>query len=527
MVRDLSSSTCLTTVAVILWGLSLTQIGMTFHNGFRLQGVKILLVGWQGLLQGDFAWFANPLVAIALILLYLNEGPSWLPGLISLLAFFCALDTFWFDALTLNENGNVTPVYGFGWGAVLWFSAIATAIAAAGTYRKERLVLARKFTGVAELFRWLGVALLIVIVTTSVRLYLLDRRHASQAERQYLKDVAFRRGPACTVEPEPVVHPLTSFTGPLEVIANSKVTWEWRSNPLMLLDWGIPMVRIGDRDYRREMRAGEQVVISEPRQRHGASAATLSINGSQASSGDVHVLALREGNDGRLVFHRKWYREVQGGRYCPSFDPYGFAAEPPRSLLQEALGLPVADHKSIPTQRTRSPSRITATVISRGDIPKTRQEVPSTKHTLEDFRRSLSRNCPDNVGWANRESDERQYVRFSSNMPFVIDDVAYYAPYEFVNERAALCIGEDIYTFKSKARSKVIYLDLGKRKLADFRSVWEAQIKIEDPILNTDDWNVFDVKQDDKDLIVDLYNNRTGGNVIIRAPWSGLEANNY
>jgi hypothetical protein len=53
--------------ALILWGCSLLMPALQARGGPSLDGYEVLLRGWSAWRNGVFAWFANPLLLLAIV----------------------------------------------------------------------------------------------------------------------------------------------------------------------------------------------------------------------------------------------------------------------------------------------------------------------------------------------------------------------------------------------------------------------------------------------------------------------------
>ncbi len=508
-----SRSIVLATLALLIWIASLVAIGMTFHNGFRLHGYKILVIGWQGPLQGAFAWFANPLFLFSMLWLYVRER-AWVAVIGSLLAFAVALDTFRFDALRLNANANETSVYGFGLGAVLWFVAMAVAIVAAGTYLKEERIRRRQTAWTADGLRCLGVALAVIVAMTSLRLYLLDRRHPNDAEREYLKDVVFRMGQVCTAEPEGIAEPLRALQGPLEVVVglSSGLGHGWADS---LLKWGAPAIRVEGRDYWAETRDGERVVVSVPSEGRGDSGATLLVEGRHKDGRAGYQLTLREGRAGRVIFSRAWRQETSNGRFCPAFDPYGVRGGQPRQLVQTALGLPdKAPAPILPRVALVRPVH-RAVVVPQGEGPLPGNADPEAPDTGTKTDRTAVRNCPTDIRWANRGGNDGSLLRLGEDAALRIGNAVYFTA-EQGGWIEAICENRRLYMFKAMAGSGKLEIWLTERGLQDFRRLRQVNMWAEHPAFTGDGWKILDLRDDGRELTLVLYSYRTKARYIVR-----------
>ena len=103
-------------------------------------GLTLLLIGWIGLFQGEFAWIANPLWIVAMISIAYSEksfgskpyakGGAWLALVLSFAALILAL-TFVFQKNTYcgkGPAGRLSQIGGFSPGFILWISSMSTQV---------------------------------------------------------------------------------------------------------------------------------------------------------------------------------------------------------------------------------------------------------------------------------------------------------------------------------------------------------------------------------------------------------------
>ncbi len=122
----------LSMAALTLWLLSLFLPGIILSPaGSNLTGVEILLEGWLSPIAANFAWFANPLFLIAVFKI-MSGKPA--PAL-ALTAAVLGFDSFRFSELP--SSVSMHPVYGLGWGAVVWLAALLLMMSAAGARQYE------------------------------------------------------------------------------------------------------------------------------------------------------------------------------------------------------------------------------------------------------------------------------------------------------------------------------------------------------------------------------------------------------
>ncbi|MBX8532718.1 hypothetical protein K5D32_23925 [Pseudomonas cichorii] len=181
------SSEVLSIVALMLWIISLfLPVGVDSKNEIT-SGWIPLSIGWLGIGIYQFAWFANPLFLISF--LYLQASRSAV--VLAVMALLLSLNTLTFPI-------QIFAPYGYGWGMILWFLAIALMVAAAGAFEIRN----GKETGVDK-GGWLrpfglGLAVLIGGITVSLSIY--DHTNASSEDKKRLVNVAFKRAPTSVAQ---------------------------------------------------------------------------------------------------------------------------------------------------------------------------------------------------------------------------------------------------------------------------------------------------------------------------------------
>ena len=164
----------LASASIGLWVISLFLPGIiTNSTGKILPGYEILITGWLSPVAFNFAWYANPTYLITAISLFLgNTAPRS-----SLLAVVLGFDMFRLSELA-NSVGN-HAIYGLGWGAIVWLTALLLMMAAAGVRQIEiRPIIWWEDRG----YEWLKtVAFISLFIMLSVTAYLAidDRLHSS------------------------------------------------------------------------------------------------------------------------------------------------------------------------------------------------------------------------------------------------------------------------------------------------------------------------------------------------------------
>lgn len=331
-----------TIFALIFWLASLFFTGLELygHRG-EISGLEILLSGWLSLIDGNFAWFSNIFFILCALLLLLGAAPKISP----IICVMLALDTFRYSMLTVNEGGHSQPIYGYGWGAIIWLISICIIFIAAGL-RLYEIRLATEQRVFYKIFLTVGFVLLLSTLSITFYHAYNDRSLANKNELKRLKNIAFKRGEVCSIEGPFVYQPLESFAGTLEVVADKKLIQAAYpfSKIEELLSWGVPKIRVGSVDYSySEGNQVEEIIFS---QEYKKPEATLYVN-------EVYLQSIRivlvENKSNRVVFDQVWQWEdynVNARYFCPEYFSNPTSEQQPRKLIMQALGLYSETNKS-------------------------------------------------------------------------------------------------------------------------------------------------------------------------------------
>jgi hypothetical protein len=508
----------LSVTALTIWCCSLAFTGIVLYSGQKhLPGFEILAMGWLSPLVLNFAWFANIFFLYGIFRL-LSGG---VPIKSAILATLLSLDTFRFSQYLLNEGGATSPVYGYGWGAVLWFVSIFLMLAAVGTRRRET----NTFNKPSDMQEWLqplGFVLLSITLGTASYFAIHDRMVANPAEAQRLANIAFKRGKVCGA-PEPVAtNPIRNLSGPIELVIEKNALYA--NYPFAqikdLLEWGIPTVRIGNTDYSYESTARNRSLSSTPAA--GAPAAILYVNETYLRTISAKLV---ETSTNRTVFEQTWEREnhpVNTNYYCPDYHSFPSLNEQPRQLLMQALNIQAtnATTKEI-AQETRVFDRIEGNIIGRNDGGNTRamriarwKEMNPDSKTSVPYHEIFNTNCPSDIGWDGSNYESRQ----NTGWPFMVKGKAYYLRHR--DRYNATCEGEFAYIYAGTARDGKYYLNIEKRDLRDFRQAWARIVVISDvsPSTREDVLKVQSIKKVTDAVTIELVNEDSGQVLFVQAP---------
>jgi hypothetical protein len=128
----LASSLLLYFLACVLPAVNLDLYSekMEYVSTSSYPGFLMLLFGYLGVFQWEFAWFANPLLLSAWLMII---GRFWKLAIItSLIAFVFALNTFTFKEAFGSSFFDAVYIFkGLDIGGVFWFGSIVCAVLAA------------------------------------------------------------------------------------------------------------------------------------------------------------------------------------------------------------------------------------------------------------------------------------------------------------------------------------------------------------------------------------------------------------
>ncbi len=520
ILRGKTHSFYLTTAALVFWLCSLPLICIsTYVEKYQILGFQILAMGWLGPLTGVFAWYANIFFLFAVWRLFSGRLVAFSP----VLAVLISLDTFRFDRYVLDEGGGSVAVYGYGWGAALWFLALFVLLIAAGARSRE---LPNKGSE-EKWLSWLGVALCFVLIVGISYFYFNDRRRANLAELQKLEGLVFKRTSVCQeLDPE-VLNPMQELSGPLEVQTG-------KNNRLSINDvrnyvqWGIETVRVNGLDYSAIATPHGKVIVSKTAS--GPSAALLRLRETTPLEPWRTIISadLTEVGTGRQVFSQKWQREIPGSYYyCPDYHNYPSEDEQPRKLFVQSLGLSKEDSFREEDFYRRSIYEIVdAEIVSYGEGGLTRREIiegwkkrnPDHKGVVP-YRKLTNRNCPVGVGFGTLGRGPMDSI----GSPLQVKDKAYYLR---GSGYRATCEDQSIYLYSEGSYSsyhKECRLNIEKRTLPDLQPVWGRIVKVSnvDSSLCSRALEIQSATTVSGGVSLELVHNETGQIVRVKIPING------
>lgn len=479
--------------ALALWLLSLCLPGLVYSRPVSepesLWGYQILLLGWLGPLGYVFAWYAN------LFFLYvcwrLLETEGW-PAFAWALSILIASDMFLHSKVP-NGGGSVGYffVYGYGWGAFFWYSALLLAGVAVGVKWLEQR---HQYRGLRSI-RHDGVALvatvlLVAWVGGSLSVGAVQKVMAGQTERGRLYKVVFKRGPVCT---KPDYKPLAKIplAGALQVLPDYSPRFRYTAlaSPVSLIHWGIPVVRKGLFDYYRSDASPDWHLVAAPATAPVAAQLTVGRD-------TVRVVRARltSGDGKSTAFDAEWVRRANDNDpyYCPGYMTSAKEDEPPRSLLLSSLTRPQGAFIPSPPQK----------LVFQGNSS-LRMDVTrvALKGTLPRSAFSGNTGCPADIGlrhlrYTKANPSEREFVPppswgLANRLPVdvLLHELGGYAEsvfqvrdhFHFIKSLRlieASCDGQEVYVgWGYVGRAGALpqpddYLYLQKRTLPDFRKGW-------------------------------------------------------
>jgi len=102
----------------LLWVIALSQV-VFYTSSVPIMGYWVLATGWMGFSIFQFAWYANLLQVLAVLLMYRAPVRA---TLITLLALVLAGQSFWFD--TIPGQAVDIAVLRLGAGFWLWYASM-------------------------------------------------------------------------------------------------------------------------------------------------------------------------------------------------------------------------------------------------------------------------------------------------------------------------------------------------------------------------------------------------------------------
>jgi hypothetical protein len=454
--------------------------GLVLYSGHReLPGFEILAMGWLSLIVLNFAWFANVFFLYGVFGILSGRRPIKA----SASAAFLSLDTFRFTEYLLNEGGSTTPVYGYGWGAVLWFLSIFLLLAAAGTKELETSKEPR-VQETYEFLRSIGIALILVTLVAAPYFAVNDRSKANPTERERLSGLAFKRGKVCSVV-DPVPSQTLELQGPLELVRSNHPPWPFVS-ALALLEWGFPIIREGNLDY--SLIPGKNFEAIRVTSAIGKSSARLEASVNDKTNSRTIRLTTNEGKS--TLFEQAWNIDPSTS-FCPDYTSFPNRTQQPRQVLEAAL---------LPSPRSARLERVTDygaekhSGIYRWPVLTHQPLQIQARLNLENY------NCPAGVGYKGFKPPN---TGKELELPFLTADAYYYAGKSIFQH--AIC-AEHLYIYTFRKNSSVLVIS--RRDSNTFAEEWTAFIDTP----TSDDVSrlkIVGIKEDDKALQIDLVNDTT------------------
>ncbi len=102
----------------LLWVCALTQPVFYTTDG-TVMGYWVFATGWMGFTLFQFAWYANILALLGVLLMYKHPNRAMLCVVVGVLL---AGQAFWFDAIPTETRS--TQIVSLGLGFWLWFSSM-------------------------------------------------------------------------------------------------------------------------------------------------------------------------------------------------------------------------------------------------------------------------------------------------------------------------------------------------------------------------------------------------------------------
>jgi hypothetical protein len=392
------NSSKLALTAAFLWTASLgLPAVISFEPIETIWGISILLVGWLGVFYtGNLAWFAN--VFFIWAILFLRRGRPALT--LAWSAILLSLTTFWLVEFPADSGGGSSWVFGYGWGALAWFSALLLLGVAASVRKLEAIdkpsdhgKQSRGSIIQAQLSAVTLCIALVGIVGGSLLLSHAQRAVVADAEREFFGRAIVKRGAVCTT-PDVELLDQTRLDGPLEV--SYTVHNDVWAGVADLLRWGIPEVTVGGLTFSLRQYPDWSTVIFAPRLAQSQTRMSVASFTRElpvdflivSSVRTVPVKKLYLESDGQTLVDAEWIRPI-GQRYCPTFRDHS-PDSPPASLLRQAL--------------LQSGSQSSSQSVESSGATSSRSLIPTRSEVIGQFTSEVvaaTTNCPAPSGHIN------------------------------------------------------------------------------------------------------------------------------
>jgi hypothetical protein len=115
----------LLSVSVLLFAVSLTQFAFYVNtkDAWSDRAFFPFLIGWLGVIDGEFSWFANPLLVVSWVAASLGKKTLALASVICAICF--AASFMLRDHLIASEAPTYAKITGYGPGYWLWLASMA------------------------------------------------------------------------------------------------------------------------------------------------------------------------------------------------------------------------------------------------------------------------------------------------------------------------------------------------------------------------------------------------------------------
>jgi hypothetical protein len=322
--------------AAIVWLASLGLPAIYLYRG-SYSGWMIFLLGWM---SGNYAWFANLFFGYALFRVIVSAKS---PPVVSIfIAAIISLDTFTATKFLVDEGGGTSGVFGYGFGALLWFISICLMwIATAQRAIELATNSGNRYIGSSKLFLGLGVGLVLIVLVGSIGFAVADRIGATPLEKERLSNVVFKRGSVCKMGDHQPLSPPYSVNKILSV-TGSVVGWNYAfwDSPLDFLKWGIPVVRVADTDYFYMHGKDNGKIVATPSNSEVTPRLSVGVFGHEIKA------ELTTPEHGGTVFSYAWNIRDDSPA-CPEWS----YSNPPRKLILSSLALSEETLQQLPKTR--------------------------------------------------------------------------------------------------------------------------------------------------------------------------------
>ena len=265
--------------------------------------------------------------------------------------------------------------------------------------------------------------------------------------------MAFKRGPVCEALDAAVTQRVNLADGALELVVDGENSILRPLNELEeLLEWGVPVVRSGKREYRL-VNTGQKPMLSSAPASTPVVARLYATGEQLLQERTLHARLVAVAPDGseNPAWVESW--RLQYGYNCPDYASTPDTDETPRRQLFEALGLPSGGIAHMSQSAVTDSAHVQAgRLLGVSEVNPSAVEAPPS--------------CPPDVGWDTEDEVDPDWSGYGT--PFRVGERVY--DLDLSSSVKVLCAGNAAYL----SRTGSAYIYLMKLRLHDMQQTWWA-----------------------------------------------------